>query len=166
MNNQSQTKQKPPQIKTVKRGGGSRKELTLKQEKFCREYLLCMNASEAYRRSFDCSKMKEETINRSAFELKQNPKITARIAALKDNIEELCGISKQTQINGLKAIVDANPGSPESVKAFAEINKMMPGYLASSKLDLQNLGKDGKPADPLGLASWQIIPTTRDDPES
>lgn len=60
-------------------------KLTPKQEKFCQKYIELGNASEAYRQSYDCSKMKDETVNRTAKELLDNHKITARISQLQNN---------------------------------------------------------------------------------
>lgn len=57
--------------------------LTPKQEAFCLAFLETGNASEAYRRSYDAGRMKPETINRAAKELADNPKITARVAELR-----------------------------------------------------------------------------------
>jgi len=54
-------------------------KLTKKQEHFCTEYINTGNASEAYRRAYNVQSSKPETINRSAKELLDNPKITARI---------------------------------------------------------------------------------------
>ncbi len=58
--------------------------ITFKQSAFCEAYLETGNASEAYRRSYDCKTSKPETINRSAKALLDNPKIAARIAELRD----------------------------------------------------------------------------------
>lgn len=76
-------------------------ELTAKQEKFCREYLLCGNQSEAYRRAYDAEKMKAETIWSNASVLMTNPKVKARIEALKEDLEHLLGITKATEIKEL-----------------------------------------------------------------
>lgn len=57
--------------------------LTTKQEKFCQSYVELGNASEAYRRSYDASRMKTESINRKAKELIDNGNVAARIAELK-----------------------------------------------------------------------------------
>lgn len=46
-------------------------------------YVETGNASEAYRRSYNAEKMKPETVNRTAKELLDNPKIAARLAELK-----------------------------------------------------------------------------------
>jgi phage terminase small subunit len=57
--------------------------LTPKQEAFALAYVETGNASEAYRRSYNAEKMKPETVNRTAKELLDNPKIAARLAELK-----------------------------------------------------------------------------------
>jgi len=56
-------------------------KLTPKQEAFYRTYLETGNANEAYRRSYNASNMKSETINRRAQDLLKNGTIAARIAA-------------------------------------------------------------------------------------
>lgn len=56
--------------------------LTPKMEAFCLAYLKSGNASEAYRQSYNAENMKPETVNRTAKELLDNPKITARLAEL------------------------------------------------------------------------------------
>ena len=60
--------------------------LTPKQEAFCLAYIETGNASEAYRRAYSAGKMKPETVNRKAFDLMQDGKITARLADLKEEI--------------------------------------------------------------------------------
>lgn len=69
------------------------KGLTIKQEKFCNKYLECGNASEAYRYAYDCSKMSDNAVWNSASLLLDNPKVTQRIAYLKDHLAEAAGIS-------------------------------------------------------------------------
>lgn len=58
------------------------KGLTPKQEKFCREFIKCGNASEAYRKAYNCQNMKPETINETACKLLKNPKIATRVQEL------------------------------------------------------------------------------------
>ena len=67
--------------------------LTLKQEKFVNKYLECGNASEALRYAYDCSRMKEATINKRASELLKNGEITGRLEYLKAHLAEASGIS-------------------------------------------------------------------------
>lgn len=53
--------------------------LTPKQEKFVDGVISGMTYSDAYRAAYNCARMKPETINRQAFELVNNPKISARV---------------------------------------------------------------------------------------
>jgi len=56
--------------------------LTPKQENFCRVYRETGNATEAYRQSYDVSRMKPESINRKAKEVLDNGNISARLDEL------------------------------------------------------------------------------------
>jgi hypothetical protein len=58
--------------------------LTPKQEAFARLYIELSNASEAYRRAYDASKMEPDTINRKAAELLKHGGITARLEELRE----------------------------------------------------------------------------------
>ena len=59
----------------------SSESLTIKQERFCQAYIETGNASEAYRRAYATENMKPETVWRTAKELLDTPKVTARIVA-------------------------------------------------------------------------------------
>lgn len=87
-------------------------KLTPKQEKFCQKYIETGNASEAYRQSYDCENMKDETVNVKASELLNNGKITVRLKELKtehakrhnttvdDLLNELEDIKEQALLDG------------------------------------------------------------------
>ena len=57
-------------------------QLTVKQEKFCQEYVKIGNASEAYRIAYNTSGMLPATVNRRAKDLMDNGKIRARTEEL------------------------------------------------------------------------------------
>jgi len=57
-------------------------KLTVKQEKFCKSFIETGNASEAYRRSYDCKNCNGPTINRNAVALLDNAKIATRIGEI------------------------------------------------------------------------------------
>lgn len=57
--------------------------LTPKQEQFCQLYIELGNASEAYRQAYDADSMNENTVNREASKLVDNPKITTRLNLIK-----------------------------------------------------------------------------------
>ncbi len=150
------------------------KQLTLKQEKFCREYILCMNASEAYRRAYDAENMKPETIWKRASELMSDGAVKGRIEQLKNDVETALGINKIKMVETLQEIIGRSlegkakmKWDPEekrmvyetnedgqivyeydSAGANSAVDKIMKamGYYAPSQS--QQLGKDGKPVDP------------------
>lgn len=80
-------------------------KLTVKQENFCNYYIETGNASEAYRRAYSCDKMKDETVNRTAIELLNNPKITARVKQLQEVLQRRSDITKDEAVKELSAIV-------------------------------------------------------------
>ena len=69
--------------------GKQEKPLTFKQEKFCKYYVDTEgNASEAYRMSYDASKMKPETIRSAASRLLDNSKVFSMIIDIKHQWEK------------------------------------------------------------------------------
>ena len=58
-------------------------KITIKQEKFCLEYLKDGNASRAYREAYNASKMKEASINVNASKLLKDTKIALRLKELR-----------------------------------------------------------------------------------
>ena len=57
--------------------------LTIKQEKFAQLVVELGDNSKAYRGAYDASRMKPETVHRSAKALMDNPKVAARIDELR-----------------------------------------------------------------------------------
>lgn len=81
--------------------------LTEKQEKFCHKYIETGNASEAYRFAYDCSRMKDTTVNRKASELMRNGKVTARLAELRAEWVSKSDITKERVLTELSAILNS-----------------------------------------------------------
>ena len=67
--------------------------LTTKQEKFCKQFIETGNASEAYRQSYECKKMKGPTINRNAVALLDNNKIATRVGELQLQLQKKFEVS-------------------------------------------------------------------------
>ena len=64
-------------------------KLTLKQETFCKEYISNGgNATQAYKKAYDCSKMKDKTINENACRLLKDSKVGARLKELQQPFQE------------------------------------------------------------------------------
>jgi phage terminase small subunit len=83
-------------------------KLSVKQEKFCNYYIECGNASEAYRRAYSCSNMKDESINVKAVELLNNGKITVRVKELQEELKRKSDITKEEVLNMLKSFMYAD----------------------------------------------------------
>ena len=58
--------------------------LTPRQEKFCQEYAITNNRSEAYRRAYSTKNMKEATVNNNAYMLMKNSDILERVKMLQN----------------------------------------------------------------------------------
>lgn len=82
--------------------------LSIKQENFCNYYIECGNASEAYRRAYSCSNMKDESINVKAFELLNNGKITVRVKELQEELKKKSDITKEEVLNMLRSFMYAD----------------------------------------------------------
>ena len=78
--------------------------LTIKQENFCLAYIETGNASEAYRQSYDASKMKEESINVNASKLLINTKIALRLKDLRAPAIEAAQITLTQHLDDLKRL--------------------------------------------------------------
>ena len=98
-------------------------KLSVKQENFCNYYLECGNASEAYRRAYSCSNMKDESINRKAVELLNNGNITTRVRELQEEQKNKSDITKEKILDELSSI------------AFSSIADMHNSWIERAEFD-------------------------------
>ncbi len=111
--------------------------LTPKQESFCIAYIETGNASEAYRRAYDCKNSNDATINRTAKELLDNPKITARLQEIRRPVVERAQITLETHLADLKALRDKADAAEKFGPAInAEIARGKASGLYIEKIDL------------------------------
>ena len=82
--------------------------LTPKQEKFCNLYVELGNASQAYRQSYSCSKMKMETINNKAYQMLCRGDIRTRVSELQAELDKKSDYRKEDALKTLKDIATAN----------------------------------------------------------
>jgi len=75
--------------------------LTVKQENFCIAYMETGNATEAFRRSYNCAKMKPESINRKAKDMSDHVKIRARMDEIRKPIMEKLEVSEEKTLRRL-----------------------------------------------------------------
>lgn len=120
-------------------------KLTPKQEAFCLAYLKTGNASEAYRQSYNAGKMKPETVNRTAKELLDNPKIAARLAELNKSAVTDAVMTRQEALERLSRF------------ARADLTDLV-------EFGTYELGEaDG---DPVIQSTWRIRDSVLQDPEA
>ena len=96
-------------------------KLTIKQEAFCLAYIETNNASEAYRRAYDSSKMKPESVYESASRLLADVKITARLAELREPIMQRHNVTVDSLVLELEEARRAalSADTPQSSAAVA-----------------------------------------------
>ena len=63
-------------------------ELTPKQEKYAQMYVKYGSKTVAYKKAYNTENMKPESINRLAFEVHENVKVTSRIAEIQAELEK------------------------------------------------------------------------------
>jgi phage terminase small subunit len=68
--------------------------LTPKQEAFVHAYLETSNATEAYRRAYDCSAMTDKSINENASKLLKNAKVAPRLQVLQERVAAKAVLSR------------------------------------------------------------------------
>ena len=99
-------------------------KLTPKQEKFWVEYLATGNASEAYRRAYDTSRMTEGTIQKRAGELLAHGAIAGRIAAARAKAEDQGVYTLQQHMDELKTLRElAKRNGQISAAVAAEVKR-------------------------------------------
>lgn len=82
--------------------------LTIRQEKFCNYYIETGNASEAYRRAYDCKKWKEKSVWEKSSAMLNNVKVQTRIKQLREELQRRSDITKDEAVGILADIARAN----------------------------------------------------------
>ena len=120
-------------------------KLSVKQEKFCNYYIECGNASEAYRRAYSCSNMKDESINVKAVELLNNGKITVRVKELQEELKRKSDITKEEVLNMLKSFMYADIRNFLTIKNGNVIFKDSEDWTDEMAMQVESVkqGKDG-----------------------
>ena len=132
--------------------------LTPKQEAFCQAHIETGNASEAYRRAYNAENMKPETVHRTAKEMLDNPKISARLEELMAGHLERHKLTVDTVLEGLlKEARHDGDGSTHSarVQAWTQLGKHLAMFTDKQELT----GKDGGPIETKDKADLKELPT-------
>lgn len=110
--------------------------LTPKQEGFCLDYIATGNASEAYRRNYDCSKMKETTVTRNAKTMVDDSKISARIEELRKPIREKACLTLEEHLSTLERLRNKAEEAEQFTAAItAETNRGKASGLYTEKVE-------------------------------
>jgi phage terminase small subunit len=64
-------------------------DLTLKQEAFCQAYIRLGDKSAAYREAYNCSRLKDKSVNELASTLSKNIKVAPRIKELQSKVADI-----------------------------------------------------------------------------
>jgi phage terminase small subunit len=120
--------------------------LTGKQEAFCQAYVELNHSSDAYRRSYNASKMKAETIHRSACEVLKNRNVAARIEELRNVVLKRHNLTVDDIIEELEearqlAITSQTPQAAASIAASMGKAKIL-GFLTDK---VEHTGENGSP---------------------
>lgn len=122
--------------------------LTPKQEAFCQAYIETGNASEAYRKAYDCERMKPDSVNRKAKELLDHVKISARLAELREMVAK----RHEVTVDSLIAELDE---ARNLAKELAKPEAMVSATMGKAKICghdkkiLQHQNPDGTPVVPV-----------------
>jgi phage terminase small subunit len=120
----------------------NQRQLTIKQQKFCDAYVLCGNASEAYRQCYTAGKMSQASIKVNASKLLKNTNIALTLKGLREESKKEFCVSAEQKRRILWNLVNScaevdfkskkiiNPAAV--ISAIAEMNKM-DGDLATIK---------------------------------
>lgn len=117
--------------------------LTIKQEKFCLEYIKDGNASRAYREAYNTENMKPESINRKAKELFDNVKVAARIDEIRKETSSKAILSIEERKELLSMIAkniaydkEGNANYGDARGAIDLLNKMDGVYIQKNQTEL------------------------------
>ncbi len=128
--------------------------LTPKQERFCLAYLETGNASEAYRRCYDASRMKDASVNRLAKALLDNVKIGSRLADLKGQVAKEMSAARTYELQDamadcdrLQKVLDEDPHRHAKtyvglVRLKAELNGLMVEARKNERSPVRDMGAD------------------------
>ena len=116
--------------------------MTIKQERFARKYIANGgNASQAYRDVYNTRNMSEKTLGRAAHEVKENPKVAAKIEKIKAEQSDFQQITLEEIGSGLRRVAaqaEANGQAAAAAQALVALGK-----LAGLYVDKQRLTVDG-----------------------
>lgn len=130
--------------------------LTPKQEAFALAYVETGNASEAYRRAYNAGNMKPASVNRTAKELLDNPKIASRVEEMRKPAVDACQLTLESHLRRLAELSEkAEREGKYSAAVAAEISRGKAAGLYTEKTELT--GPGGGPIETVSRITRTII---------
>lgn len=142
--------------------------LTPKQENFCQLFIELGNASEAYRQAYDADSMNENTVNREAKRLLDNPKITTRLELIRkshqtrhnltvdDLLQELEEARKAAFAQGERAQVSAAVAATMGKAKLLGLDKVSSLVAKKQELEIAKLQKELNPDEDNDVTPVQV----------
>ena len=104
--------------------------LTAKQDKFVNCIIEGMSQADAYRSAYNTSRMTDKTIHESASKLMADPKISTRVAELREKMTSKSIMTAQERMEWLTELINnADAGTTDRLRAIDIMNKMQGEYV-------------------------------------
>ena len=113
--------------------------LTAKQEKFVQCIIEGMSQADAYRSAYPNQKMSDKTVWETASKLMSNPKVTARLSELRNELAKPSIMTAQERLEWLtERIADDGIDINAKLKAIDIMNKMQGEYVQKVETEIKN----------------------------
>lgn len=118
--------------------------LTKKQEAFAQAAITENTLSDAYRKAYDCDGMSNKTIHEEASILADNPKVSPRIAELRDRAEKAADVTLERWMREQARIAFADPlelyNDDGSLKPISEMSPDARAAIAAIDIETRLVG--------------------------
>lgn len=134
--------------------------LTPKREAFALAFVETGNASEAYRRAFDATKMKPASIAVNASKLLADAKVALRVQELQSKAADACQVTLESHLRRLAELSQkAEREGKYSAAVAAEISRGKAAGLYVDKTELTGAG--GGPLQSETVTRIELVPLTK-----
>lgn len=113
--------------------------LTPKQERFVQNIIEGMSQADAYRNSYDVSKMTDKSIHEKASRLMADVKVRSRLQELRDQMMKPTIMSAQERMEWLTNLINnEEEGTSDKLKAIDIMNKMQGEYVQKVEAEVKS----------------------------
>lgn len=113
--------------------------LTPKQEKFVQNIIDGMSQADAYRNSYDVSRMMDKSIHEKASKLMADVKVRSRLQELRDQMMKPSIMTAQERLEWLSEIIKSeDETTADKLKASDQMNKMQGEYTQKVEASVTN----------------------------